>query len=80
MAAPDALYFPSGHTDDVEFVDPGAQLYPATQPPLHADDVSFDTDPYFPPGQSVHDAAPDALYVPAEHFTAVAIADPDGQL
>ena len=64
----------------VGLVDPAGQLYPAKHPPLHADDVTLLIDPYRPPGHSLQVPAPDAEYVPAGHFTVVAITEPSGQL
>jgi hypothetical protein len=74
--APLTLYFPAGQTTADAFVDPLGQAYPAVQLPVHAADFVALLLPYRPALQFVHDPAPDKLYVPFWHSSAVALVDP----
>ncbi len=59
---PLTLYWPAGHGDAVEDVDPATQKYPAVQFPLQPAVVMPDTPPYRPALQLVQTPAPPTLY------------------
>jgi hypothetical protein len=52
--------------------------YPALQLPEHRGDVRPGDDPYRPAAHRLHELAPDRLYVPGPHCTAVPLVDPAG--
>ncbi len=80
LVEPAGQAYPPWHGPEQDaVVAPEEPQVPALHKPVHAADVRPDTFPYLPPGQLAHALAPDKLYCPAGHKTAVELVDPSGQ-
>ena len=56
---PDNEYWPAGHNDAVEFVDPAGHAYPALQLPLQLEVVRTELEPKLPAAHKLHEPDPD---------------------
>ena len=56
--APDNEYWPAGHNDAVEFVDPAGHAYPALQLPLQLEVVRTELEPKLPAAHKLHEPDP----------------------
>ncbi len=76
IPTPPAEYFPTGHIDAVELVDPATHAYPALHSPLQLAVAMAATLPYRPATQSTHTLALAREYFPAAHASDVEFVDP----